>query len=123
MTGHPVFMIRRGDMKYIHCDSDPPQLFDIVNDPWELNNLVNLPAYITIADGFAKEVSLRWNSPTLRQKVINSQKIRFALNAAMLSGASMHWDYNPPSDATHQYVRNHMDWTVAAERFRFPPLD
>ena len=24
MTGHPVFMIRRGDLKYIHCDSAPP---------------------------------------------------------------------------------------------------
>ena len=24
MTGHPVFMIRRGDLKYIYCDSNPP---------------------------------------------------------------------------------------------------
>ena len=24
MTGHPVFMIRRGDLKYIYCDSTPP---------------------------------------------------------------------------------------------------
>ena len=79
MTGHPVFMIRRGDMKYIHCDSDPPQLFDIANDPRELKNLVNHPAYTTMVDDFAKEVSLRWHSPTLRQKVINSQKTRFAL--------------------------------------------
>ena len=47
MTGHPVFMIRGGDMKYIHCDSDPPQLFDIANDPWELTNLVNHASYIT----------------------------------------------------------------------------
>ena len=109
-------------MKYIHCDSDPPQLFDIVNDPWELNNLVNHPAYITIVEGFAKEVSLRWHSPTLRQKVIDSQKTRFAVNEAMQSGASEHWDYNPPSDAAHQYVRNHMDWTVVAERYRFPPV-
>ena len=122
MTGHPVFMIRRGDMKYIHCDSDPPQLFDISNDPWEQNNLVNHPAYITIVEDFAKEVSLRWHSPTLRQKVIDSQKTRFALNVAMRSGASEHWDYNPPSDAAHKYVRNHMDWTVVAERFRFPPV-
>ncbi|MEM9470666.1 MAG: hypothetical protein AAGA00_01830, partial [Pseudomonadota bacterium] len=29
---------------------------------------------------------------------------------------------NPPSDASRQYVRNHMDWTVASERYRFPPL-
>ena len=47
---------------------------------------------------------------------------RFALNAAMQAGASEHWDYNPPSDAAHQYVRNHMDWTMVADRFRFPPV-
>jgi choline-sulfatase len=51
-----------------------------------------------------------------------TQKNRFALNAAMQAGALEHWDYNPPSDASQQYVRNHMDWTVVAERFRFPPV-
>ena len=24
ITGHPVFMIRRGDLKHIYCDSAPP---------------------------------------------------------------------------------------------------
>ena len=47
---------------------------------------------------------------------------RFALNAAMQAGASEHWDYNPPSDAAHQYVRNHMDWTAVVDHFRFPPV-
>ena len=26
-TGHPLFMIRRGAYKYIHCDADPPPAF------------------------------------------------------------------------------------------------
>ena len=122
MTGHPVFMIRRGDMKYIHCDSDPAQLYDLANDPWELENLADYPAYRVIAEGFAQEVVQRWDSAALRDKVMATQKNRFALNAAMQAGASEHWDYNPPSDASQQYVRNHMDWTVVAERFRFPPV-
>ena len=122
MTGHPVFMIRRGDMKYIHCDSDPAQLYDLANDPWELENLADHPAYRVIAEGFAQEVVQRWDSAALRDKVMATQKNRFALNAAMQAGASEHWDYNPPSDASRQYVRNHMDWTVVAERFRFPPV-
>jgi choline-sulfatase len=37
-------------------------------------------------------------------------------------GHLQHWDYNPPSEAAQQYVRNHMDWTVVAERFRVPPV-
>jgi len=49
MTGHPVFMIRRGDMKYIHCDDDLAKLYDLANDPWELENLADHPAYRVIA--------------------------------------------------------------------------
>jgi len=64
----------------------------------------------------------RWDSAALRDKVMATQKNRFAVNAAMQAGAAEHWDYNPPSDASQQYVRNHMDWTVVAERFRFPPV-
>ncbi|NQZ72075.1 MAG: hypothetical protein HRT60_03315, partial [Dinoroseobacter sp.] len=33
------------------------------------------------------------------------------------------WDYNPPRDATQEYVRNHMDWAAATARYRFPPLE
>ena len=35
MAGHPVLMIRRGPLKYIHCDPDPAQLYDVVADPLE----------------------------------------------------------------------------------------
>ena len=45
----------------------------------------------------------------LRQRVIATQKSRRALDAAMNAGVSEHWDYNPTSDASGQYVRNHMD--------------
>ena len=33
------------------------------------------------------------------------------------------WDHNPDRDAAQEYVRNHIDWTVAAEQTRFPPPD
>lgn len=122
MTPWPVFMVRRGAMKYIHCDIDPPQLYDLVNDPSERNNLAADPAYHNVAAAFAAEVSERWNSEKLRSDVIATQKSRRALHAAMESGAGESWDYNPPSDASQNYVRNHLDWTVAASRYRFPPV-
>ena len=56
------------------------------------------------------------------QKVIKTQKSRRLLYEAMSSGKHEAWDYNPPSDASQQYVRNHMDWTIAASRYRFPPI-
>jgi choline-sulfatase len=122
MTPWPVFMIRRGALKYVHCDIDPPQLYDLARDPEERENRVADPAYAEVAAAFAAEVAQRWDSVQLRADVIRTQKSRRALHAAMEAGASAPWDYNPPRDASQEYVRNHMDWTVAAARYRFPPL-
>ena len=38
-TGAPMLMIRRGIYKYICCATDPEQLFNLQEDPNELNNL------------------------------------------------------------------------------------
>ena len=121
MTPYPVVMIRRGRMKYVHCDADPPQLFDVLADPDERTNLAGDPDHAELSDAFADEVAARWDGETLRRDVIRTQRSRRALHAAMERGASEPWDYDPPSDASQQYVRNHMDWTVAAARYRFPP--
>lgn len=123
MTPYPVFMIRRGPYKYIHCDPDPAQLYDVPADPLEMTNLATDPNFGDVASAFAAEVAWRWNSEALRAQVIRTQKSRRALHAAMEAGAGAHWDYNPPSDASQQYVRNHMDWTAAAMRYRFPPIE
>jgi arylsulfatase A-like enzyme len=36
-------------MKYIHCDDDLAKLYDLANDPWELENLADHPAYRVIS--------------------------------------------------------------------------
>ncbi|MGI9465452.1 MAG: choline-sulfatase [Aestuariivirgaceae bacterium] len=122
MTSHPVFMIRRGRYKYIHCDVDPPMLFDLAADPGERINLADDPELAKIAADFAAEVRRRWDSDAIRHDVIKTQKQRRAVHAAMEQGPLTSWDYNPPRDAAQEYVRNHMDWTVAAAKTRFPPL-
>ncbi len=122
MTPYPVFMIRRGPLKYIHCDPDPPQLYDLSVDPLETVNVADDPAYAAHSAAFAAETDQRWDSEKLRADIIATQKSRHALHAAMEAGAGEAWDYNPPRDASQEYVRNHMDWTVAAARYRFSPL-
>jgi choline-sulfatase len=121
MASWPVFMIRRGRYKYIHCDVDPPLLYDLQADADELENLAGDPAHAATVAAFAEEVGRRWDSQRIRADVIRTQKARRALHAAMQTGALTSWDYQPKRDASQEYVRNHMDWTVAAERSRFPP--
>ena len=120
MTAHPVFMIRRGAFKFVHCDGDPPQLYDLAQDPRECTNLAADPAQADRVAAFAREVADRWDSAAIREVVIADQRRRRVVHAAMENGARVHWDYGPPRDASNEYVRNHMDWTVAAEKTRFP---
>ena len=115
-------MIRRGALKYIHCDIDPPQLYDLKADPDERVNLAEDPAYADQMVAFAQEVADRWDSEEIKRNVIRTQIQRRAIHKAMEEGRITSWDYQPMRDASNEYVRNHMDWTVAAERTRFPPF-
>ncbi|MFW2381046.1 MAG: choline-sulfatase, partial [Acidimicrobiales bacterium] len=118
MTSHPMFMIRRGDFKYIHCDSDPALLFNVDQDPLERNNLAGHPGHAELASAFAAEVDSRWDSDAIRGRVLQSQRDRRTLHAAMSQGPLNSWDYEPVRDAANIYVRNHMDWAEAGDRSR-----
>ena len=120
-ASHPCFMIRRGDYKYVHCDVDPPLLFNTANDPLERTNLVDDPAHIDMAAAFAGEVAERWNSEKIRLDVIATQKSRRAIHEAMKRGELTSWDYAPPRDAAQEYMRSHMDVTETDVLSRFPP--
>jgi choline-sulfatase len=122
MASHPMFMIRRGRHKYIHCDSDPTQLYDVEADPLERDNLADDPEHRQLTADFATEVARRWDSTAIREQVLASQRTRRLLNAAMQTGEPVSWDYSPTRDASNEYVRNHMDWSEAGARHRFPSL-
>ena len=123
MTASPVVMIRRGSLKYVHCDDDPAQLYDLASDPCERANLAGDPAWAETAASFAAEVAARWDTGALRENVLSSQASRRAVHDAMQHGRRTDWDHNPHRDAAQEYVRNHIDWTVAAEQTRYPPPD
>ena len=120
MTSHPMFMIRRGRHKYIHCDTDPPLLFDVDNDPLERTDLASDPANAELAAAFADEVAERWDSQAIRQRVLASQRTRRVVDDAMTTGAPVSWDHLPVNDVANAYVRNHQDWAEAGPAKRYP---
>jgi choline-sulfatase len=105
-TSQPIFMIRRGRHKYIACAGDPPQLFDLAADPLELNNLAAQPEHAALAATFAEEVVRKWDGDAIHRQVIDSQRRRLLIHAALLQGRLRPWDYQPAVDASRQYYRN-----------------
>ena len=89
--------------------------------PQELNNMIEDQRFKEIAESFEREVLSRWDSEAIRKNVIATQKQRRGIHAAMEAGISQSWDYNPPRDASNEFVRNHMDWLVAKETKGYPP--
>mgnify|MGYP002628228616 FL=1 len=105
----PIFMIRRGDWKFVSSLADPPQLFNVAADPSELSNLAADPEHAVVAAAFAAEVADRWDAPAIDAAVRSNQVARATVDRALRQGRFEAWDYVPQSNALNQYMRNHLD--------------
>jgi choline-sulfatase len=121
-TVAPMFMIRRGRWKYVACETDPEQLFDLKSDPHELNNLAGDPAQKERLTALRAECAGRWDAAQIFEQVTTSQRSRLMLFQALRRGNYFPWDYQPLRAASEQYTRNHMDVTARDQLSRFPPV-
>ncbi|MCE2565145.1 choline-sulfatase [Komagataeibacter sp. FNDCF1] len=118
----PMVMIRRGQYKFIHCPADPDQLYDLKQDPYELNNLAALPEHAALTEQFRAEVAREWDIPALHEAVLASQERRSFVARALAKGQQSPWDHQPDRDASSMYIRSHMDLEVLEKRARFPTV-
>ena len=113
----PLYMLRRGPWKFIHSPVDPDQLFNLVDDPNELNNLASKHP---LAKKFRSEVEAKFDIPKIHAHVLESQQSRLMMFEAMKQGHHFPWDFQPLRDASEQYTRNHMSVTERDLKSRFP---
>ncbi|MDD9800908.1 MAG: choline-sulfatase [Gammaproteobacteria bacterium] len=119
-TPAPYVMVRRGPFKYTHCDADPPQLFNLEDDPHELNDLAADAGHAKVRDAFAAEVRRRWNFGELAARILLSQRRRTLTCRALSRGRHTAWDYGPPFDASQQYHRGHLGYRETEDRDLLP---
>jgi choline-sulfatase len=116
----PIVMIRRGQLKYVHCEADPDQLYDLANDPHELTNLATEHAWAATVADLRTEVTTRWDLAELRCRVADDQRRRHLVDAALRIGAHTGWEYTPPRAGTAEYMRNNLDLNVVERAARWP---
>ena len=116
----PMVAIRDGRYKFVHCEIDPPQLFDMETDPLERENLAGHPDHADAVARYMKMVRARWDMARFDAQVRESQARRWVVYEALRNGAYYPWDFQPLQKASERYMRNHMDLNVLEEDKRYP---
>jgi choline-sulfatase len=116
----PIVMIRRGDLKFVHCPADPDQLFDLAADPDELHDLAADHGHAATVAAFRAEVDQRWDLAAVTDDVRHSQARRRLVANALRTGRFTPWDHTPHRDASGEYMRNHLDLNDVERNARWP---
>ncbi len=98
----PLVSVRDGDWKFNHCEADPPQLFDLRNDPRELANRAADPACEERVARFMKDVEQRWDLVRFDAEIRESQARRHVVYEALREGAHYPWDFQPLQKASER---------------------
>jgi choline-sulfatase len=116
----PLVGIRQGQWKYVHCELDPEQLYDLDTDPRELTNLARDPAHAEVIDRFRAKRRAKWDMAEFDSSVRESQARRWVVYEALRNGAYYPWDHQPLQKASERYMRNHMNLDNLEESKRYP---
>lgn len=116
----PMVCLVDGPYKFISCELDPPQLFDLANDPHEMTNLADDPAHAKAFKHLSALAADKWDLGKFDAQVRASQAARWVVYDALRNGNYFPWDFQPLQKASERYMRNHMDLNILEEQNRYP---
>ena len=116
----PLVSIQNGKFKYNQCKLDLEQLFDLENDPDEMNNLVGQPEYTKILSEFREMADQKRNLDRFDEEVRRSQARRWIVYDALKNGQYFPRDYQPLKQASERFMRNHMDLNEVEHKQMYP---
>lgn len=76
----PMAMLRKGNYKFNYSLGDPPELYNISEDPEEFQNLANLPQYQKICNEMKAQLLDEWDPIQIEEQVRESQKARILID-------------------------------------------
>ena len=76
----PMAMVRNGRYKFNYSLGDPPELYNIAEDPGEFRNLANDEAYQSICQEFETQLLAEWDPIEIEKQVRASQKARILVD-------------------------------------------
>jgi choline-sulfatase len=118
----PIVMVREETLKLVRSPTDPDQVYDLATDPWERTNLAGSVAHAEAVARLSAIADARWDLDELDAQVRRSQRRRHIVDEAGHHGPPPRWDHQPASDASQQYIRNHMDLGDLEARARYPSV-
>jgi len=113
----PQVMVRRGNLKYIHCENDPPLLFDLASDPDERINLAVDPDYGDTMASLREEVRGKWDLAAWEADARQSRNCRSLIYETYEMGNPPVWDYAVDNDPWRHYQRSFREpWQDTEEK-------
>ena len=117
----PAVMIRKGKYKYVHINESTRLLFNIEEDPLELNDLSTDQRWLTEMGEFQNIIADGWDLEDISRFIKLDQRRRNFIFKAHQVGRRPSWDFQPLSNASELYHRSHITWLEADKRDLFKP--
>ncbi len=122
-TGHPApsRMVRRGNYKYWVSEGLPPLLFDLENDPDELENVAGRDEVKEVEQGLRERLYSDWDPAALGERIRTSQKMRLLLrDLTETTEKYSNWAVQTVRDDSRRYVRGRASSFYAKALQRYP---